>query len=337
MPVAAKKWFKQTEELSTDLAKKLSTSSFGMGVMDTLESLEWDGKSVAAVGLELTPDNRRVKRSQFLLLGALSREPVGLAANKLFPDADPAITMMITIPEGSTFRFNGGSMSSDLLPCESYKIFFAKAGNIIFPTEWAANKVGETSMRAICHLDKASNSGTGPKPKTTILLFPRSAEEMNLLSDGTQSPAWPGIRILQVTGEFFPKLPSWKDPICPLLLLGSLYHDAPHLPSLADIKFHIAATMRSARLPTACTSGVSLARQWSKALADIEKLEKEPTITWPDAERPAIPAGKLIIKIKYRYSFPYSTSPEWRVNPILISSISFHHLYSVTSIPNMAA
>jgi hypothetical protein len=72
-------------------------------------------------------------------------------------------------------------------------------------------------------------------------------------------------------------------------------------------------------------------------LADIEKLEKEPTITWPDAERPAIPAGKLIIKIKYRYSFPYSTSPEWRVNPILISSISFHHLYSVTSIPNMAA
>jgi hypothetical protein len=295
MPVVAKKWFKQTEELSTDLAKQLSTSSFGIGVMDTLESLEWDGKSVAAVGLELTPDNRRVKRSQFLLLGALSREPVGLAANKLFPDADPAITMMITIPEGSTFRFNGGSMSSDLLPCESYKIFFAKAGSIIFPTDWAANKVGETSMRAVCHLDKASNSGTGPKPKTTILLFPRSAEEMNLLSDGTQSPAWPGIRILQVTGEFFPKLPNWRDPICPLLLLGSMYHDAPHLPSLADIKFHIAATMRSARLPTACTSGVSLARQWTKALADIEKLEKEPTITWPDAERPTVPAGKLTI------------------------------------------
>ena len=64
MPVATKKWFKQTEELSTDLAKKLSTSSFGIGAMDTLESLGWDGKSVAAVGLELTPDNRRVKRSR---------------------------------------------------------------------------------------------------------------------------------------------------------------------------------------------------------------------------------------------------------------------------------
>jgi hypothetical protein len=270
MPVANKKWFKQTSELSTDLAKKLSTSSFGIGALDTLENLGWDGKSVAAIGLELTPDNRRIKRSQFLLLGALSREPVGLAANKLFPDADPAITLSITIPEGSTFRFNGGTMSSD----------------------------GETSMRAVCHLDKASNTGTGPKPKTTLLLFPRSAEEMNLLSDSTQSPAWPGIRILQVTSEFFPKMPSWKDPICPLLLLGGMYFDAPHLPSLADIRFNIAATMKSARLPTACTSSNSLARQWNKALSDIDRLEKEPTVTWPDAERPTVPAGLFYSPIR---------------------------------------
>jgi hypothetical protein len=27
-------------------------------------------------------------------------------------------------------------------------------------------------------------------------------------------------------------------------------------------------------------------------LSDIERLEKEPTITWPDAERPTVPAGK---------------------------------------------
>ncbi len=139
------------------------------------------------------------------------------------------------------YHEDGSTMSSNLLPCESFKHFFAKAGNIIFPTDWAANKIGETSMRAVCHLDKASNTGTGPKPKTTLLLFPRSAEEMNLLSDSTQSPAWPGIRILQVTSEFFPMMPNWKDPVCPLLLLGSMYHEAPHLPSLADIRFNIAA------------------------------------------------------------------------------------------------
>jgi hypothetical protein len=124
-------------------------------------------------------------------------------------------------------------------------------------------------MRAVCHLDKASNTGTGPKPKMTLLLFPRSAEEMNLLLDSMQSPAWPDIRILQVTGEFFPKMPNWRDPICPLLLLGSMYHEAPHLPSLADIRFNIAATMKSARLPTACTSSNSLTRLWNKALSDV--------------------------------------------------------------------
>ena len=92
-------------------------------------------------------------------------------------------------------------------------------------------------------------------------------------------------------------MPSWKDPICPLLLLGGMYHDAPHLPSLADIRFHVSATMRSARLPTACTSNTSLARQWNKALADIDRLEKEPTITWPETERPTVPAGKFMIKL----------------------------------------
>jgi hypothetical protein len=123
--------------------------------------------------------------------------------------------MTITIPEGSAFRFNGGTMSSDLLPCESYKIFFAKAGNIIFPTDWAANKIGETCMRAVCHLDKASNTGTGPKPKTTLLLFQRSAEEMSLLSEpglaGDQDPAGHGGVLpqdAQLEGPHLPPAPT---------------------------------------------------------------------------------------------------------------------------------
>jgi hypothetical protein len=57
--------------------------------LHTIVNLGWYGRPVAAVGLELTPD-RRAKRSQFLLLGAHTKEPVGLAANKLFPEADPA-------------------------------------------------------------------------------------------------------------------------------------------------------------------------------------------------------------------------------------------------------
>jgi hypothetical protein len=49
----------------------------------------------------------------------------------------------------------------------------------------------------------------------TILLFPRSADEKNPLSDGKQNPAWPGLRILQAISDLFPKHDSWKDPLCP--------------------------------------------------------------------------------------------------------------------------
>jgi hypothetical protein len=34
-------------------------------------------------------------------------------------------------------------------------------------------------MRAVSHLDKISDGSSGPRPKTIILLFPRSADEMN--------------------------------------------------------------------------------------------------------------------------------------------------------------
>jgi len=298
MPVALKKWFKQNSDLHTEVALKLTTNSFGAGVADVFASLDWDGRPSATIGLELSPDNRRVIRARFLLLGQLTKEPVTVPANKLFPEADPNITMTITIPEGSNFRFNDGTTASDLLACENYKHHFAKGNSVILPTDWAANKLGETSMRALCHLDKNSNAAPGPRPKTTILLFPRSVDDMIQLSDNTQNPAWPGLRILQSTCEFFPKTPEWKDPICPLLLLGSLFNEAPNVPSHQEMQFHIAAVMKSARLPTACTSGKGLQKQWNKALTDVEALEKEPSITWPDVARPTVAAGKRTLLLQ---------------------------------------
>jgi hypothetical protein len=119
MPVALKKWFKQSGDIHTEVALKLTTNSFGAGVADVFSSLDWDGRPSATIGLELSPDNRRVIRSRFLLLGQLTKEPVTVPANKLFPEADPNITMTITIPEGSNFRFNDGTTASDLLACEN--------------------------------------------------------------------------------------------------------------------------------------------------------------------------------------------------------------------------
>jgi hypothetical protein len=236
-----------------------------------------------------------VLRGQFLLHGLVTNEPVTLQASKLFPEADPAITMTVFIPDGREFRFNGGSLSSDLMACENFKHHFSKEDRIIFPTDWAANKIGETSMRAVSHLDKTSNGSGGPRPKTTILLFPRSADEMNRLSDGTQNPAWPGLRILQATSEFFPKHDTWKDPFCPLLMLGSPHNAEQNFPAGEDIRFHVSAVMNSAKLPTPCTSGSGLTRQWNKALADVENLEKEPSVIWPKLPRPALVQGKEIV------------------------------------------
>jgi hypothetical protein len=69
MPNMDKKWFKAKGNIDKELAKKLLTLSFGAPVTDTLSRFNWDGKLVATVGLEFTPDNRRVLRGQFLLHG----------------------------------------------------------------------------------------------------------------------------------------------------------------------------------------------------------------------------------------------------------------------------
>ncbi len=151
--------------MDRELAKKLLTVSFGTPVTDTLSNFDWDSKPIATVGLEFTPDNRRVARGQFILHGLFTKEPVILQASKLFPEADPDITLTVVIPDGQEFHFNGGTLGSDLLACENFKHHFSKGKRIIFPTQWAANKLGETSMRAVSHLDKTANGNNGPKTR----------------------------------------------------------------------------------------------------------------------------------------------------------------------------
>lgn len=294
-----KKYFESRGDLDHELGNKLVTASFNLPVTQTLLNLGWTGNHVAMVGLELSPDNRHVRRGRYLLHGPLTKEPVNIQARKLFPTADTDIMMTITMPDAAEFRFHNGTLGSDLLPCEGYKHHFSRESGVIFPTDWPANNVGETCMRAISHLDKASNSALGPRPKTTVLLFPKSVDEMSQTSDGTQNVAWPGIRILQTLGEFFPKFAAWKNPICPLLLRGSSRDEAPNFPSGDELRFHIAEVMRSARLPTACNSQSGLAKQWGKAVDNVEDLEKEPAIIWPTVLRPTAPEGIVFFLRQY--------------------------------------
>ncbi len=60
-----------------------------------------------------------------------------------------------------------------------------------------------------------------------------------------------------------------------------------------ELRFHVAAIMRSARRPTVCTKQKTLKKQWEKGLENIEALEQEPTIVWPEAPRHAPAKGNF--------------------------------------------
>jgi hypothetical protein len=309
MPNLLKKWCSGKGTIPTDLIKKLDIASFGMPVGTTLTELGWEGSLVAAVGLQLSPDNRQVQRGQFLLRGNLTKEPIEIQANILWPAAEPDIFLTITPPDGAAFLFNSGNLCSDLIACEDYTHSFRQNNRVIVPSEWKDKGVGETALRAVCHLDKTSNGRLGPRIKVTTLIFPRSVDEMDQLSDATQSPAWPGIRVLENTCDLFPKVKEWGEPVCPLFLRGSTYAEAPNIPPPDELRFHVAAIMRSAKRPTVCTKQKVLQKQWEKALENIEELEKEPSISWPEAPRHAPTKGKntepviqlLLISNKFLY------------------------------------
>jgi hypothetical protein len=121
MPNLLKKWCPRSGHIPTDLIKKLDVASFGHPVTTTLTELGWDGTLVAAIGLQLSPDNRQVQRGQFLLRGNISKEPIEIQANLLWPEAEPDVFLTITPPEGTAFRFDSGTLCSDLIACEDYQ------------------------------------------------------------------------------------------------------------------------------------------------------------------------------------------------------------------------
>jgi hypothetical protein len=290
MPNLLKKWCPRSGSIPTDTIKKLDVASFGHPVTATLTGLGWDGTLVAAIGLQLLPDNRQVQRGQILLCGNISKEPVEIQANLLWPEAEPDVFLTITLPEGTAYCFDSGTLCSDLITCEDYQHCFRQDGRAIVPTEWQDKGVCETSIRAVCHLNKTSNGRLGPHIKTTILIFPHSVEELNQLSDATQSPAWPGIRVVESTSSSRESRSGGnRYARCSCAALTTWRRRTSPPPD--ELQFHVAAIMRSARRPTVCTKQKMLKKQWEKGLENIEALEQEPTIVWPEAPRHAPAKG----------------------------------------------
>ena len=290
MPVLDKKWFNPSGCITQQYATKLEIASLGNPVNHTLTGLGWDGTTpVATIGLELAPDNKSVRRAQFLLRGQLCSEPVSRSAAAIWGEGVKDLTLKADVPDGSRFHFNNGTLASDPLACEEMKFYFTKAGEVVPPTEWPALGIRDFSLRCVAHLDKNSNKRDGPQLKYTVILIPLSVDELHQLEPASDSSAWPGFRLCEGSCRFFPATDqsSWGEPICPLICRGSHVSDAPYLPTMEEIRFNIAAVMRTAKVAVPCKTANGWRKQQRKAEEDVTQLEKDPP--HHVARRPAPP------------------------------------------------
>ncbi len=298
MPDLSPVFFAGPSDLPSAWRQKLSTSSHGLGLRDTLTDLGWRGEAIAAICLNLSADGSRVANGSFTTWGSLSENPIEFQANKLWEGTPRGTTIKIDNLQGQSFRFNSGQLQSDYLDQDQISMTVLRAGQEVNAPERPSIGVGNMALRAIAHLDKSSNRNSKPVVKITILAVPLSADEMAALSERTQHPAWPGIRILECKANLFPSPAEtqWGCPIWPLIITRDRDATLSTTPSGQHLRHAIAEIMRTAALPTACTSRGALNEKGQTTLDDPDDPEiRRPSITWPATERPAADRGKPII------------------------------------------
>ena len=295
MPVLDQRFFQGPVDLPPDIVTKLIVGDFHAQADKALNDLGWQGHLISTVGLTLNTDGSLVQSAQFQMRGRLHEDAIPVTASNVWEGAPKGAVVHITLPECSSFQFTGGELVSDYLHQDATKFAVTKDGLPLLPTDWEANKIGSFSLRLIAHLDKASNGRAGPHLRVSVLLFPLSVEELGELTDATQSVAWPGLRILEAKSEFFPRAPAgfWGCPLFPLLNAQLRAEGVSTTPSGVHLRHAIAEILRSAALPTACRSWVSLAKQMDEMQKDPDSHEPRiPSVVWPPAPRPANSEGK---------------------------------------------
>jgi len=303
MAPLAGKLFEGSANIGGEQLKELEVGDITVGAARVLTGKGWDGRSPAgAVGLELSEDNMRILNSRFAMVGQLSAEPGALQATKLWAPAHKDVTVTFTFPTGQAFLFNSGTMASDYLPSDQVKIAVAKDGQPILPTDWAAYGIGDFCLRILVCIDRSSNTRrTEPAYKYTVLFFPHTPEELSEISEDTQGAGWPGIKILEGKAAMLPRAPdgSWGCPFWPLLAAGTPFDQLNRAPTGADMRYHIAKLMSTARKANSCTSHTALLAKWRRLAQDEEEYaETLPAVTWPDVQEP----GNLRGRSSYSYN-----------------------------------
>ena len=298
MPDLSSKFFRGGEEIPRERVQNLVTGKSEKDIEDTLTKLGWEGQLIASVALRLSADGKQADGGSFMLRGALSPEPIQIQAGKLWEKAEEDVMLTVNVPNGAEFVFAGGRLCSDLVSSDKITFKYSKAGQVLAETEWDRKGVGKFCLRLMAHLGKTSNGATGPHIKFTLLAHPLDVDSLLELSPAAQSPTWPGIKTLEGQCGFFPAVPSglWAAPFFPLLDTQQRAATCLELPAGDQLLYTLAGIMRTATRPTACTSFNGLKRQVDRMMRDQEAAAAVnlPTITWPEARRPAVQRGRKL-------------------------------------------
>jgi len=300
MTALDQKFFQGDGDLPEAIRSKVLVADFHDSVSAALKDAGWQGQLVCTAGLRISADGQLVQDARFIMRGPLHTAAIPIKASTIWEGAAKDITLHVTLPDSDAFQFAGGELCSDFLNQALVKFHFTKdtkdTSLPVLPTEWEANKLGQFSLRLMAHLDKASNGKAGPHFRVSVLLFPLSVDQLQELSDATQSSAWPGIRILEGKSELFPRAPPgcWGCPLFPVLNTSLRAADCTAIPGGAHLRFAISELMQTAALPTACKSRAGLRKQMEDMTADPSLCEQLlPTMVWPSAPRPDNNTGSL--------------------------------------------
>ena len=296
MPELNQKFFRGSEEIPQERAETLACKGSGeKAINDTLTELGWEGNLITAVLLTLSNDGEKAKYGELLVRGLLGPGPITTQASKLWEACDKDIILTIQVPKGEAFSFDNGSLASGYIGEEEVEFQFTQGNTVIPKEQWEEKSIGNFSLKLMAHLGRASNGASGPHLQFTLLAYPLNIAQLSEMAPATDSPAWPGIKVMEGQSGFFPMAPSgfWGAPFFPLLDIGDRAASCGKFPRGAELRYAIAALMNTAVLPTACTNHAGLKKQ-CRAMVENPELTtgREPTITWPMPERPEPEQGR---------------------------------------------
>jgi hypothetical protein len=206
------------------------------------------------VGLVASGDGRRVTGARFGMQGKLAATTVELQAAKLWEKVARDVTVAVELPDATAFRFASGTLYSDYLAQEDFKVKFKKSGVDVAAGQESQLGIGQLCLRLYAYLDKSSNvwGGLGPHLKVMVLVYLLSVEQLEELSVFTQEPGWPGVKLVEGKAELFPKAQAgtWGAPMFPLIVAMQRASTTEEVPSGAKLRFAMVALMRTATLTT---------------------------------------------------------------------------------------